>query len=171
MRIRAVTLLTALVAVGMFVVGASGAEAKSAPKAAACAGSTKSAATKQIKTAYDYFLNGTTKPARTITQRESYIAGMSDPALAALFNKGFGANAAAAATTNIKVNSVTCTSKTAANVKADLIIAGKVTPGIFPNPGGAVVENGVWKATKSTFCDLEALSDSTITQSGPCSVM
>jgi hypothetical protein len=171
MRIRAVTLLTVLATVGMLVVGASGAEAKSAPKAAPCAGSTKAAATKQIKTAYDFFLNGTTKVPRTIDQREAYIAGMGDPALAALFNKGFGANAAAAATTNIKVNAVTCTSKTAANVKADLIISGKVTPGIFPNPGGAVIENGVWKATKSTFCDLESLSDSTITQSGPCSVM
>lgn len=171
MRIRAVTLLTVLATVGMLVVGASGAEAKSAPKAAPCAGSTKAQATKQIKLAYDYFLNGTTKPPRTIDQREAYIAGMSDPALAALFNKGFGANAAAAATTNIKISGVTCTSKTAANVKADLVISGKVTPGIFPNPGGAVIENGVWKATKSTFCDLESLSDSTITQSGPCSVM
>jgi hypothetical protein len=171
MRIRAVTLLTVLATVGMLVVGASGAEAKSAPKAAPCAGSTKSQAIKQIKVAYDYFLNGTTKPTRTITQRESYIAGMSDPALAALFNKGFGANAAAAATTNIKVSAVTCTSKTAASVKADLIIAGKLTPGIFPNPGAAIIENGVWKAGKQTFCDLEALSDSTITQSGPCSIM
>ena len=141
------------------------------PGTALPSGSTKSAATKQIKQAYDYFLNGTTKPPRTIAQREAYIAGMSDPALAALFNKGFGANAAAAATTNIKVSSVTCTSKTGATVKADLVISGKLTPGIFPNPGGAVIENGVWKATKSTFCDLESLSDSTITQSGPCSVM
>ncbi|HSO96069.1 MAG TPA: hypothetical protein VLV81_08505 [Acidimicrobiia bacterium] len=170
MRIRAVALLTALVTVGTFVIGVSGAEAKSAPKAAACAGSTKSQAVKQIKSAYDYFLNGTTKPPRTIDQREAYIAGMSDPALAALFNKGFGANAAAAATTNIKISAVTCTSKTAATVKADLVISGKVTPGIFPNPGGAVIENGVWKATKQTFCDLESLSDSTISQSGPCSV-
>jgi hypothetical protein len=171
MRIRAVTLLTALVTVGMLVVGASSAEAKSAPKAAACTGSTKSAAIKQIKLAYDYFLNGAAKPPRTIAQREAYISGMSDPALAALFEKGFGANAAAAATTNIKINSVTCTNKTTASVKADLVISGKVTPGIFPSPGSAVVEGGVWKAGKQTFCDLEALSDSTITQSGPCSVM
>jgi hypothetical protein len=171
MRIRAVALLAAVVTVGTFVIGVSGAEAKSAPKAASCAGSTKSAATKQIKQAYDYFLNGTTKPPRTITQREAYIAGMSDPALAALFEKGFGSNAAAAATTNIKVNSVTCTNKTTASVKADLIVAGKVAPGIFPSPGSAVVENGVWKAGKQTFCDLTALSDSTVTQSGPCSVM
>jgi len=171
MRIRAVTLLTALVTVGMLVVGASSAEAKSAPKAAPCGGSTKSQAIKQVKVAYDYFLNGGAKPPRTIAQREAYISGMSDPALAALFEKGFGANAAAAATTNIKVSAVTCTNKTTASVKADLVISGKVTPGIFPNPGSAVIENGVWKAGKQTFCDLTALSDSTVTQSGPCSVM
>jgi hypothetical protein len=171
MRIRAVTLLTALVTVGMLVVGASSAEAKSAPKAAPCGGSTKSQAIKQIKVAYDYFLNGTTKPPRTNAQREAYIAGMSDPTLAALFEKGFGANAAAAAATNIKVSAVTCTNKTTASVKADLVESGKVAPGIFPSPGSAVIEGGVWKAGKQTFCDLTALSDSTVTQSGPCSVM
>jgi hypothetical protein len=171
MRIRAVALLTALVTVGMLVVGASGAEAKSAPKAAPCGGSTKSQAIKQIKVAYDYFLNGTTKPPRTNAQREAYIAGMGDPALAALFEKGFGANAAAAAATNIKINSVTCTSKTTASVKADLVESGKVAPHLFPNPGTAVIEGGVWKAGKQAFCDLIALLDPTVTQSGPCSVM
>ena len=171
MRIRAVTLLTALVTVGMLVVGASSAEAKSTPKAAPCGGSTKSQAIKQIKVAYDYFLNGTTKPPRTPTQREAYITGMTDPALVALFEKNFTANAATAATTNIKISSVTCTNKTTAAVKADLVVKGKVLPGIFPSPGGAVIDSGIWKVKKQTFCDLTSLSDSTITQSGPCSVM
>jgi hypothetical protein len=170
MRIR-VTLLTALVTVGMLAVGASGAAAKSTPKAAPCAGSTKSQAIKQIKVAYDFFLNGTAKPPRTTAQRQAYVSGMSDAALAALFVKNQDANAAAAATTNIKVASVTCTSKTAAAVKADLVISGKPLPGIFPSPGGAVIENGVWKVSKQTFCDLVALSDSTVTAAGPCSVM
>jgi hypothetical protein len=168
MRIRAVALLTALVTVGTLVVGVSGAEAKSAPKAAPCAGKTKAQAIKQIKVAYDYFLDGPKMyPNAT---KESYIAGMSDPALAALFEKGQAANAASAATTNVKVNSVACTNKTTATVKADLVIAGKVTPGIL-TPGTAVIEKGIWKVSKSTFCDTVALGDSTVTQSGPCSVM
>src|SRR4030088_495282 len=101
MRIRAVAVLTALVTVGTLVVGVSGAEAKGAPKAAPCTGP-KSAAIGQIKAAYDYFLNGTTQPPRAAALRESYIQGMSDPALAALYVKGFTANAAQAATTNGK---------------------------------------------------------------------
>jgi hypothetical protein len=170
MRIRAVTLLTALVTVGTLVVGASSAEAKSTPKAPPCAGRTKSAAIKQIKLAYDYFLDGPKMYPNA--QKEQYIQGMSaDPALAALFEKGFGANAAVAATTNVKVNSVTCTTKTTASVKADLLVSGKVAAGIFPKGATAVIENGVWKAGKQAFCDLTALMDSSVTQSGPCAVM
>lgn len=168
MRIRVVVLVTALAAVGTLVVGASGASAKSSSKAAACSGSTKAAATKQIKVAYDYFLDGPKMYSNT--QKEAYIQGMSDPALAALFEKGQVTNAASAATTNVKVNSVTCTGKNMATVKADLVIAGKVTPGIL-TPGTAVIDNGVWKVSKGSFCDTLALGDSTVTQSGPCSVM
>ncbi len=170
MRIRAVALLTALVTVGTLVVGASGAEAKSAPKAAPCAGSTKAQAIKQIKVAYDYFLNGTTKPPRTNDQRRAYIQGMSDPALAALFDQTFSANASSAATTTVKVNSVLCTGKATASVKADVVFSGKVVPGIL---GGAtaVIEGGLWKVGKTTFCDLSAQSNSSIARSGPCKVM
>lgn len=169
MRIRAVAVLTALVTVATLVVGVSGAEAKGSSKAAPCSGP-KSAAINQIKTAYDYFLNGTTQPPRTAALRESYIQGMSDPALAALYVKGFTANAAQAATTNVKVSAVTCDkSKKKAAVKADLVISGAVLPGVFPNPGGAVIEGNVWKVSKQTFCDLIALADSTVTQAGqPC---
>lgn len=172
MRIRAVTLLTSLVTVGALVVGASVAEtavAKSAPKAAPCAGSTKAKAIKQIKTAYDFFLNGTTKPPRPADVKKAYLQGSSDPALGALFDKNFVANAAQAATTNVKVNGVTCTAKDKAAVKADLVLAGKTLAGIFPNPGSAVIDAGVWKVSKQTFCDLVALADSTVTQAGqPC---
>ena len=174
MRIRAVTLLTSLVTVGALVVGASvavSAGAKGAPKAAPCAGSTKATAIKQIKSAYDFFLNGTTKPPRSNDVRQGYISGMSDPALAAVFQKTFVANAAQAAMTNVKIKSVTCTAKDKATVKGDLILGGKPVAGIFPSPAFAVIENGIWKASKQTFCDLVSLSDSTVAQAGqPCAV-
>src|SRR5260370_17797640 len=104
MRIRAVTLLTSLVTVGALVVGASVAdfaEDKGAPKAAPCAGSTKATAIKQIKSAFDFFLNGTTKPPRANDVRKGYIAGMSDPGLSALFDKNFVANAPQPPPTNL----------------------------------------------------------------------
>src|SRR5258708_12564778 len=146
MRIRAVAVLTALVTVATLVVGVSGAEAKGSKGAAPCSGP-KSAAVSQIKAAYDYFLNGTTQPPRTAAQREAYIQGMNDPALAALYVKGFTANAAQAATTNVKVSAVTCDkTKKKAAVKTDLITPAAVLPAIFPNPSPATIDVGLWTA-------------------------
>jgi hypothetical protein len=171
MRIRAVTLLTSLVTVGALVVGGSFAEsagAKSA-KAAPCAGGTKAAAIKQIKLAYDFFLDGLVKPPRTADQRKAYVQGLSDPATAALFDKTQAANAASAATTTIKISAVKCTGKSKAEITGDLVVGGQTLKGIFPNPGLALIDGGTWKVAKQTFCDLTALADSTVTQAGqPC---
>jgi hypothetical protein len=169
MRIRAAAALTALVVAGSLVIGVGAASAKSS-KAPPCAGSTKSAAIKAVKKAYDLFLNGTIKPPRTLAARKLSIEGISDPALSALFDKTQAANAATAATTTIKLSAVKCTGKSAASVTADLVVAGQTLKGIFPNPGGAVIEGGVWKVSKRTFCDLETLSDPNLAKSGPCAV-
>lgn len=171
MRIRAVTLVAALVSVGMLVVGGASAGAASSSKAAACAGSTKAQAIKQIKLAYDYFLDGVVKPPRTDAQRKGAVQGMSDPALAALFDKTNAANAASAATTTVKVTAVKCTGKATAEITGTLVVNKAPLQGIFPNPGLAVVDGGTWKVAKKTFCDFEALADSSITTSGPCAVM
>ncbi len=171
MRIRAVTLVAALVCAGTLVVGASSAQAAGLPKASPCAGSTKSQAVKQIKLAYDYFLNGTITPPRPIEVRKGAVQGMSDAALSALFDKTQAANAATAATTTVKVTAVKCTGKNSAQITGTLIVNKAPLQGIFPNPGLAVIDGGNWKVAKKTFCDFEALADSTITQSGPCAVM
>jgi hypothetical protein len=171
MRIRAVTLVAALVSVGMLVVGGASAGAASSSKPAACTGSTKAQAIKQIKAAYDMFLNGTTTPPRTNEQKKAAVQGMSDAALGALFDKTQAANAASAATTTVKVTAVKCTSKSGAEVTGTLVVNKAPLQGIFPNPGLAVIDGGTWKVAKKTFCDFEALADSSITQSGPCAVM
>jgi len=67
----------------------------------------------------------------------------------------------------VRVDAVKGTAKTTATVAYTLVLAGKPTPGLA-RPGNAVLDAGAWKATKSTICDLFALSSPALTQSGPC---
>jgi len=171
MRRRMLVSLATVLAAGSLVIGSSvavaGASAPEKGGAPLCAGKTKKAAIKAIKVAYDYFLNGAAN--YTAEQKESYIQNMDkDPDLAALFVKGSEQNAGAAATTNVQVDKVTCKGKKKADVDAQLVLNGTPTPGIFPSPGGAILVGKVWKVTQQTFCDLTALGDSTVLESGPC---
>jgi hypothetical protein len=153
MRKRAAILLVAAVAAASFALSASAVAGASVTSkgAAVCAGKTQKAATKQIKTAYDYFLNGS--KGYTADQKAAYIQYLSGKKLNAAFLAAFqassAANAEASKTTGVQVNSVTCKGKTAAGVKFDLVIAGKPAVGLAP-PGGAVLEGKTWKVTGET---------------------
>jgi hypothetical protein len=170
MRRRILVPLVAVLAAGGLAVGTSASLAGasvSAKAAPVCAGKTKKQAIKDIKLAFDYFLNGS--KGYTDDQKAAFIENMdTDAALKALLVAGSVANADAAKTTNVKVSKVKCTGKKTAEVTADLVISGAVTPGIFPNPGGAVLVGKVWKVTQQNYCDLNALGDPSILESGPC---
>ena len=170
MRRRILVPLVAVLAAGGLAVGASASMAGasvSAKAAPACAGKTKKQAIKDIKLAFDYFLDGAKN--YTPDQKAPFIEDMdTDAAFKDLLVKGQAANAAAASTTNVKVSKVICKGKKNAVVTADLVISGAVTPGIFPNPGSAVLVGKVWKVTKQNYCDLNALGDPSILESGPC---
>jgi len=150
--------------------GASVSSQSDPPKAANCAGKTKKKAIKQIKSAYNHFLDYET--AATAAEKEPYIQYLSgddvSPAFQAQFRASSEANASAAATTSVKVNKVKCTGKKAADVDFDLVLNGEVTPDLAP-PGDAVIDAGAWKVTGLTLCNLQALGDPTILEAGPCS--
>jgi hypothetical protein len=175
MRRRALSLLLAVVTAGSLAVFAagttSGASVKGA-KAAVCAGSTKKAAIKQIKTAYDYFLNGT--KGYTADQKAAYIEFLSGKKLNQAFLDAFkassDANAASAATTSVQVDKVTCKGKTKAGVDFTLVLGGSPTPGLAP-PGGAVLEGKTWKVTGETVCNLQSLGDPSILENEPCATI
>lgn len=136
-----------------------------AAKPPACAGKTKKKAIAAIKKTWDVFLNGTV--GRTLDERSAVVEGADDPTLFQLFNDTFAANAELAATTTVQVNSVKCTGKKEADVAYDLVIAGTPSTGLAP-PGQAVVIDGAWKVSQGTVCDLVALANPAVLESGPC---
>lgn len=173
MRRRMIVGLMGVLAASALVIGSSASLAgaqDTPPKAANCAGKTKKKAIKQIKDAYNHFLDYET--ASTAAEKEPYIQFMSgdqvSPAFQAQFRASSEANAAAAATTSVKVNKVTCTGKKSADVDFDLVLNGEVTPDLAP-PGDAVIDAGVWKVTGQALCNMQALGSPDILESGPCS--
>jgi hypothetical protein len=115
------------------------------PQAAATAPADTAAATAQVKSNWAEFFGGT-KP---VTQRSSLLedgASLSEALTLAEKNP-------LAAQTSSSVSSVTFTSATQAEVKYDLSIAGnKVTS---DSDGTAVLQDGTWKVSKFTFCQLQ----------------
>lgn len=174
MRRRAGILLIATLTAGALAIGTaaeSGAAVKKA-KAPFCKGKTKKKAIAAIEDAYFHFLDGATSP--TFEDKAPYIQYMSppeeSPALIALYQESSAANEAAASTTSVQVNEVTCAGKNSADVLYDLVLGGEPAPGIAP-PGTAILEKGskTWKVTALAFCDLTALGNASVLESGPCS--
>ena len=163
----AAVIAASMVAVALSVSGASASSSTSvaAKGAPACAGKTKAKAIKAITKTWDVFLNGAA--GRTLDARAKVVQGSEDPALFKLFTDTFAANAAVAATTSAKVNSVKCTGKKTADVAYDLVVAGAPQKGLAP-PATAVLENKIWKVSKTTVCDLVALANPAVLESGPC---
>jgi hypothetical protein len=171
MRHRSVVPFTVMVAVvGVLFVVATAAAAAPAPaggsKARPCAGKSKKAATKAIEASYDMVLDGTV-PDRTLDERFEFIEGSEDVAFRTLLDDIAAKNAGMLATTTVQVNKVTCTGKKRADVAFDLVLNGTPSPGLAP-PGAAVLDDGTWKMTSQTVCDLFALADPTLLESGPC---
>ena len=121
-----------------------------------------------IKLAYDYFLDGA--KGYTPDQKLAYIQfGTTNQAFADQFTASASANAAASATTNVQVNSITCAKNgKSAQVAYDLVLNGQVAKGLVTAPGGAIKEKGTWKVTAETICNLQALGDPNVLASGPC---
>ena len=171
MRRRIVVTVMSLLAASALVVGGSVSVAgAAAAKAPVCAGKTKKKAIKDIEKAYQYFLDAAT--AGTAAEKEPYIQFMSGKQVSQAFLDQFRAsseaNASAAATTSVQVNSVKCTGKKTADVDFDLVLGGEPAVGLAP-PGDAVLEGKTWKVTGLTLCNMQALGDPTILEAGPCS--
>ena len=162
---RLLAMLLASVAVLAMLAGPASATVPAKKSPPACAGSTKSAAVKQIKAAYNTVLNGTT--GLTLAQKTAGIQEFDDPAFQALFQMIAQQEMSMLATTSVQVNTVTCTGKTKANVKYTLVLSGKPTPNLGP-PGNAVVYENMWRVSKGTICDLFSLLNPSIATSGPC---
>lgn len=135
-------------------------------KAPACAGRAKKAAIKSIEAAYDVVINGT-NPEHALEDKLALVEGTGDTALRAVFEDVAAAYPDDLATTTVEVLEVLCTGKRTAGVRFELVLDGQPNRSLAP-PGGAVVEDGVWKVTRATACQLVALADPTLLERGPC---
>jgi hypothetical protein len=173
MRRRAIVGLMAVLAASALVVGMSvsvaGAAGKPKPPPL-CAGKTKAAAIKAIKLAYNHFLDGTKYP-DPVTDKEPYIDHLSgknkNAELVSQFEASAAQNAAAAATTSVRVDKVKCAGKKAADVTFTLVISGSPLEGLAP-PGTAVLIGKTWKVGADTLCNTQALGDPSVLEAGPC---
>jgi hypothetical protein len=173
MRRRALALVIAVAATGALALGpATAANAGGKKKPPACAGKTKKKAIKNITTAYDHFLNGAKYP--NAEDKAPYVQLLSGKDLneefLAAFEASSAANAAAAATTSVEVDKVTCTGKKTADVNFTLVLGGERAEGLAP-PGGAIIADGIWKVTGVTVCNLQALGDPAILETEPCATV
>lgn len=173
MRRRIVVTVMGLLTASALVVGGSVSVAgAAAAKAPVCAGKTKKAAVKDIKDAYDHFLNGAKYP-DAATDKEPFIQYLSgeqiSPQLKADFEASSAKNAATAATTSVAVHKVTCEGKKGAQVDFALVINGKEISLPQTDAGGkAILDGKTWKVTAETLCNLQSAGDPTILESGPC---
>jgi hypothetical protein len=174
MRRRLLVSLTGVLAASALVIGMSAgvatASVSEAKKPPACAGKTKKAAIKQIKLAYDHFLNGGKYP-DAVADKEPYIEQLSgsnlNEDLKAAFEASSATNAEAAKTTTVDIDSVKCTGKDSADVVYTLVISGERLEGLAP-PGTATIEDGKWKVTALTLCNTQALGDPAVLDTEPC---
>jgi hypothetical protein len=173
MRRRAAALLIATLTAGALVVGIAGQSGAAVRRAKApvCKGKTEAKAIAAIEDAYDHFLNGAEYP-DPATDKAPYIQYMSEPNFSQSMLDAIVAGSQteqaqeSAGNTSVVVNGVECTGKRTAEVQAELVLGGTESPGIFPNPGGAILEKGskTWKVTAETFCNLTQLGDAAVAE-------
>ncbi len=175
MRKRAGALIVAVLTAASLAVGIAGTAGASTTeqkksKAPLCAGKTKKQAFKGIELAYMKFLDGaTSQTADDKIPYIEYLSGKKENAeLVAAFRASSAANAAQAATTSVDVDKIKCTGKKTASVTFTLVLGGTRAEGLAP-PGAAILEGKVWKVTGLTLCNLQALGDPTVLETGPCS--
>jgi hypothetical protein len=137
----------------------------STAKAPFCKGKTKKAAIKQIKEVWSQVLDF--EEGKTVEQRFEVVENSDDPEFNAVLLDIAAKNAGLLPTVTVDVNKVTCKGKKEAEVLYDLVISGAPSPGLA-GPGTAVLIKKQWYFSDNTVCDLFALADPTLVETGPC---
>jgi hypothetical protein len=136
-----------------------------AAKAPVCKGKTKKKAIKAVEETWNQVLDGTL--GLTLDEKFAGIENSDDPEFRAVLDDIAAKNAGLLNTVTLDMKSTTCKGKKEAEVIYDLVISGVPSPGIA-GPGKAVLIGKEWKMSQTTVCDLFALSDPLLVESGPC---
>jgi hypothetical protein len=136
-----------------------------AAKKPVCKGKTEKAAIAAITDTWSQVLDY--DPAKTAEERFAAIEGSEDPEFRAVLEDILAKNASFLPTIQIEINEISCTGKKEAEVLYDLVISDVPSPGLA-GPGTAVLVGSEWRFSQQTVCDLFALADPTLVESGPC---
>jgi hypothetical protein len=136
-----------------------------AAKAPFCKGKTKKKAIKAIKATWSQVLDY--EATKTLEERFEVVENSEDPAFNQVLMDIAAKNASFLPTITVQVNKVACAGKKEATVTYDLVVNDVPSPGLA-GPGTAVLDGKQWKFSDNTVCDLFALADPTLVESGPC---
>jgi hypothetical protein len=155
-RRRTFVVITAALAVALLAACGSDKKAASSGSSSSSSSATttsgapfdKAAAEAEITAAFGAFFNGTEGT------KESKLQQLAEPdKLKALYEENFTKNAATAAITTVKVNTITFGKDNAsADVTYTILVSG--TPALEDFGGSAVLKGGYWRLTTATFCDI-----------------
>jgi hypothetical protein len=158
LRPACLTAAFAVVALGL-VAGAPSAPATVASRSGSCPAGARGQITAAYSTVFD---RGATTSA---DERATRLADSTDPALRSVLDAWLLDTRGGKATAT--VNRIRCTAKDRATVAYDLILAGNKMPGVLPK-GRAVLQQGVWKVARSTFCARMILENPSLATTGAC---
>jgi hypothetical protein len=137
-----------------------------AKKAPVCAGKTKAKATKAIGSTWSTLFDNTASA--SFAEKFAVVQDYDDPEFKALVDATAPRVADILATLTVDVTSVKCAGKKQATVGFDLILNGE--PALPGQVGTATIDQGAWKAEKTTLCDLFGRFDPALLETGPCAL-
>jgi len=141
------------------VAGAPSAPATVASRSGSCPAGARDQITAAYSTVFDR------GEATSADARAARLAESADPGLRSILDGWLLDTRGGNATTT--VNHIRCTGARQATVAYDLILAGNKMPGVLPR-GRAVLQQGVWKVAKSTFCARMILENPSLATTGAC---
>jgi hypothetical protein len=124
----------------------------------------QAAAKAEITQAYTTFFNGAS------TDNELKLQQLEDPEKArAIYTQTAQQNADLLKGTSVAVKDITFTDPGTAQVTFDLILNGNTaSPALAGRIGNAVLVNGKWKITTTTFCDISSLGNPAVSSDPAC---
>ena len=108
---------------------------------------------------------GQTDPATSTPERAARLQGGDDPALQALIAQWLAAQAGPGGT--LTAAGAICVGRTRAVAHTALQLGGTPMPKVLTR-GSAVLDGGVWKVSRATFCERMRIENPALASAGPC---
>lgn len=108
---------------------------------------------------------GQTDPVTSTPERAARVQDGTDPAMTALIARWLGAQSGPGGT--VTASAVHCPGLRRATARTELQLGGTPMPKVMPR-GSAVLDQGLWKVGRATFCERMRIEDPALASAGPC---